>query len=238
MTNTNKPSMPTESRGISRIPIAPELSPELIDLLTTICFIPDSPFTHVNTVFAFGYQLWDQEVSKLKLVISSVQPQTVIISGGLPKFVDSTTITQPESLEILSRLNPAAFPDINFLTETRSSNTKDNILNSLNLHDFSKERQIFYLTMEHVSGRTLRTLKQYLPNTELLQASFSSFDPMTKIPLSKEQWYLSENGRNRVWGEYLRIKEYGQKGDLLLDTQTRDIIEKIDQKTKTASNSL
>ncbi|MGE6256817.1 hypothetical protein ACQKCU_02730 [Heyndrickxia sporothermodurans] len=43
-----------------------------------------------------------------------------------------------------------------------------------------------------------------------------SFDTQFNGTLvARDNWYKTETGRKRVWGQYLRNIQYGQKGDIL-----------------------
>ena len=48
--------------------------------------------------------------------------------------------------------------------------------------------------------------------------------------IARENWHTFEFGRTRVWGEFLRIKTYGQRGDIEYN-EVRELVEEIDQET-------
>ncbi len=65
-----------------------------------------------------------------------------------------------------------------------------------------------------MTGRQWRTLAKHLP-ARLTHVPYT-FDAIYEgIPISRDTWMTSELGRSRVWGEYLRILQYGNKGDIL-----------------------
>lgn len=71
--------------------------------------------------------------------------------------------------------------------------------------------------------RSYLTLKSFCSKAEFANCQIPI---MSKegICIDAENWHKSEEGRALVWGEYLRIKTYGSRGDFFID----EIIEKLE----------
>lgn len=107
----------------------------------------------------------------------------------------------------------ADIPKENIVMERKSTNTLENFLFAKEVFDFSKIKKIMFICKSHVTGRQERTLIQHFP--EGLHYIPYTFDATYQgVTVSRDNWMTSQTGRQRVWGEYLRILHYGEKGDL------------------------
>jgi hypothetical protein len=57
-------------------------------------------------------------------------------------------------------------------------------------------------------------LKKFLPKIQIYQKTFNTKYITAKKDIDKNNWYTFKFGRERVWGEFLRIKKYGSRGDI------------------------
>lgn|GEM_PF-394598 len=220
-----------EKREIERNPKVPALSQKLISLLTELCFRPDDPVKPADLIFVFGSssslktlgiftkQLLDQNVST-KVFLSG--------DGSLYKGI-GRFLSRPESFYILKEINPKAYPGIEFYTEDKSNNTLENVTEALKILDLPRFKSILYIAKSHASQRCYLTLRKFVPKTELLQTTFDRIYPGTNTKLSRDTWHTFNYGRSRVWGEFLRIKTYGERGDICLSKDTVDIIREIEE---------
>lgn len=70
-----------------------------------------------------------------------------------------------------------------------------------------------FICKSHATGRQLRTLTKYLPATiDYIPYTFNA--EYSGNIVSRQEWMNSDIGQSRVWGEYLRILHYRQKGDI------------------------
>lgn len=71
---------------------------------------------------------------------------------------------------------------------------------------------ILFVAKSHGSGRAQRTLKKFYPNAILF--AFTIDGEYDGVKVSKKDWWKNETSKARVYGEYLRIMKYSQRGDI------------------------
>lgn len=222
-----------EKREIELSPNPPDLNAEAIELLTKLCFRPDDKLEKADLIFAFSstteIEKFAQTISKL---VEEGISEKVFIAGGVPKFLDSTHIPQAESAITLELIGPGKYPSVQFFNETRSTNTLENVTEALKVLDFSSYKTVVYVFKKHDCRRAYLTLRKFLPSTKLIQHTFEPTYPGTDRPLNKDTWHTYDFGRSRVWGEYLRIKKYGERGDIAYDQETKNLVDDIDRITQ------
>lgn len=201
-------------REIEKEPDVPELSVEQIKIITDLCFRADDVLEPADLIFVFGSSHCVQELSAIvtDLLLKKIS-RRVFITGGKPDYVDSKKIDKEESSLIFDYFNKESFADVEFYTENKSNHTTENVTEALKVLDFSNFTKIIYIFKSHASGRGYLTLKKYLSNTKLMQKSFNA-SYHDDLVITRENWYKTALGRKRVWGEYLRIKKYSERGDI------------------------
>lgn len=120
-------------------------------------------------------------------------------------------------------------PNVTFLTEEASTNTRDNVVCALNVVDFSKFPKITFAFKAHAAGRGLLTLRHHLPKTQIFQAAYPTSYKGVEGNLEVTNWTQTPTGIMRVWGELKRIKLYGERGDIYYGDEIRaqmEILEK------------
>lgn len=201
-------------REIEKEPDVPQLSVEQIKIITDLCFRADDVLEPADLVFVFGSSHIEELTSIIiQLLISSLSKK-VFITGGKQDYVDSKKIDKEESSLIFDHLDRKLFKDIEFYTENKSTNTTENVNEALKVLDFSNYNKIIYIFKSHASGRGYLTLKKYLPNTKLMQKTYNASYYGGQEVITRENWYKTDLGRKRVWGEYVRIKKYSERGDI------------------------
>jgi hypothetical protein len=219
-----------QSREVERSPIPPDLNNKAIELLTKLCFRPDDKLEKTDLIFAFSSTT---EIEKFAQTIKDLVDQNisnkVFITGGVPKFSDSLIIPKAESAIVLDLLHAAEYPNVEFFTENKSTNTLENVIEALKVLDFRNYKKITYIFKKHDSKRAYLTLKKFLPHTKLIQRTFDPVYPGTDRPLNRETWFTYDFGKSRVWGEYLRIKLYGRRGDIAYDDETEFLVGMIEK---------
>ena len=217
---------------VERNPQAPKLSKEAVKLLTNLCFRPDNSLEKVDLIFEFSSPRYLEQTTQLiENLLEKGISKKVFITGGLPKFHDSLKITKPESELLLEKLDKNKFPDVQFFSENKSTNTLENVTESLKVLDFRNYEKILFIFKRHDSMRAYLTLKKILSHTKIFQKTFTPVYAGTDRPLDENTWYTYEFGITRVWGEFLRIKKYGQRGDIFYDEKIDTIIKQVDQLT-------
>ncbi len=217
-----------ETREVDRHPIVPELSEQAIQLITQLCFRHDDPIEPVDLIFVFSSPLEPEIVAELiKDLLRQNISKKVFISGGSASKFGDLNLAKPESSFVLERINKDKFPDVEFYSEDKSTNTLENVTESLKILDFNSYPKVLYMFKSHDSQRGYLTLRKFLPKSKLIQKTFSAIYPGTDKILDATTWHTYEFGRERVWGEYLRIKKYGERGDIAYDEDTKSLVDKI-----------
>lgn len=153
----------------------------------------------------------------------------VIISGGSPKFEDSAKATKSEAEDIRDSLTLSNFSATKFFLENTSTNTLENVQNSLNLFP-PKMKSLTFICNWYISRRARLTLFKFLPHSiQLRQFAIPTPIPEEDAVLSPNTWYETSIGKNRTFSEYVRLKTYGLRGDIILDQETLDLLHQIDE---------
>lgn len=225
-----------KDREIPRYPDVPKLSEEAIELLTKLCFPEDDPIQPVDLLFVFGSSRATNEIkiSVEELLLAGVTKR-VFVTGGCPhtKLSDAEVFNLPESSRILNVIDKEKFKDVSFFQEVESTNTLENVTEALKVFDFSTIKKIMFLFKYHDARRGYLILKTFLPEIEILQHTFPGNylgENGEHIVVDKNTWFQTDFTRARVWGEFLRIKIYGGRGDFDISPVV-DIVDKIDRIT-------
>jgi len=219
-----------ENREIERNPKVPVLSEKLVKLLTKLCFRCDSTIELVDLIFVFGSSSSLKTLGKLtKDLLDQNISRKVFISGdgslykGFGRF-----LSRPESFYVIKEINPKDYPVVEFYSEDKSNNTLENVTEALKILDLSNFKSILFIAKSHASQRCYLTLRRFAPNTKLLQKTFDRLYPGTNTELSHDTWHTFEYGRSRVWGEFLRIKKYGERGDIYYNNDISELVKHIE----------
>lgn len=209
------------SREIDKTPEVPSLAEASIPLLAQLCFREDDAVQPSDWLFVFGsYKAAHQITDALKIYLPLNSTTKVMLTGG------ETNPGIIESEFILQRIQPDQYPNVTFYTETQSTNTLDNVRGALDIADFHTAKTIAFLCKSHAAGRGYLTLRKFFPETTLLQNTYDTHYPEMQEPLSRDNWHKTEKGIKQVWGEYLRIKKYGERDDIEYD-EVKGLIDQI-----------
>jgi uncharacterized SAM-binding protein YcdF (DUF218 family) len=216
------------AREISKLPQAPPISDDLIKALTELCFSED-PLEKAGVLLVFGSNILQEELSRLiDRLLEQDLAKTVIITGGLADYDHTQTGKRAESEAILSHIRIQRFPAVRFLTETHSRNSLENVLEARKLYPLEKERSILFLSHAHASGRSRLTLKKISPHSKLISHPYEVPMGDGQNILRKSDWWRNPLGTAMIWGEFLRIVKYGERGDISIE-EIRDRIKHIKQ---------
>ena len=61
----------------------------------------------------------------------------------------------------------------------------------------------------------------------ILQKTYDAMYYDDSLVIGRDNWQNTKEGRERVWGEFLRIKHYGQRGDIAADELSTIISNKV-----------
>jgi hypothetical protein len=214
------------AREIPKLPEVPELTSEKIALLTELCFRNDTEVPPVDLIFVFGSAICFQE---MKQSIQTVIPQSkqLLLTGGIEKYIDSSVHDLPESTLLYEVIKDALPSELLVFCETKSRNTYENLKFGLQLVP-QKPTRVCFIAKSFHAGRAYLTLKKFLPDSVVYQRTFDPIYPRCKMPMTRSGWWKEKEYSARIWGEFLRIKKYGDRGDLILD-EAQDLITAIEE---------
>lgn len=209
-------------REIAKLPNVPYLSDDLITNLSNLCFY-QSPITDSNVLFVFGSNILHKEIAKeLTRTLKNFKIPTVLITGGIANYSASHFESIAESELIFSNIEKEKFPDTQFIIEKESKNTLENVEFSIPIFDFSKVQNLIFFSHSYASMRSYLTLKKYCKNANFSNYQIDITSEIQGITVGKDNWYKTDHGRKLVWGEYLRFKTYGLRGDFSIkEVQTK-----------------
>lgn len=142
--------------------------------------------------------------------------KTIIVTGGrsLTGRAHPDWEGETEADVIIGHLLAAGVPLEALVAEKVSTNTLENVTCAKTIFDFSKIKSLMFICKAHETGRQWRTLAKHLPS-DLTYVSYAFDTAYQGTVIGRDNWWQTECGRSRVWGEYLRICHYGDKGDVL-----------------------
>lgn len=216
------------TREVARTPTVPPMSLKIIQHLNILCFRTDDIIIpKVDCIFIFGSAVSYKEIGETlnSLLIQNLS-QEILITGGIVNYQESDVNILSEAEMIYSAIKHHIPNFINVMLEKKSQHTLENVILSLDMLD-KKPNSICFIGKSFHSGRAYLTLKKYLPNVALYQRSVNPLFPSASMPLDINNWPHEPAFCARVWGEFLRIKKYGERGDIHYDSQTRNLVEQI-----------
>ncbi|MEQ2529457.1 YdcF family protein [Robertmurraya yapensis] len=133
----------------------------------------------------------------------------ILFSGGV-KWNGSI---DPEAIALKKEAMAKGVPEKDLLIEDRSLHTLENVLASLLVlnrvfHLYNVKRLLVVTSSYHMK-RLYLTLKTYMP--DWVQFTLCTADDLNT---RKENWFLSEIGRNRVRSEATKLVTYVKQGAL------------------------
>lgn len=199
---------------ISREPDVPRLSDEEIKLITKLVFV-EPKAQEADLIFIFGFGLGHTEANwKLVAKLFEEGCSSLILVNGL---LDPHAPTDyPIAHNIRDTLIKFGIPKKTILTQDKSRNTLEDVILGKKLLETKNifPKSILYVSKAHHSGRCYLTLKKYFSHVKLYTYSFNAV--YNNIEVAKEDWWLDPVARARVYGEYLRINKYSERGDIAL----------------------
>ncbi len=202
---------------IPKSPEVPQLTNDDIKFLTHITFGEKIPLQKCDALFVFsgthpGH--WEVAIDAFRKNFTN----KIIVTGGKSltgvPHPDWNKKNLSEAEIIIRHLLDGGIPEEIITYENQSTNTLENVLYAKKVFDFSSIDSLMFICKSHVTERQRRTLAKHLPDN--INYIPYTFDAQYKNNIiSRDTWMNSEEGQSRVWGEYLRILHYGEKGDLL-----------------------
>jgi len=215
---------------IDKRPDLPENFSDFIAEFTEICFLP-SQLQKVDVVFAFGtlaeYKLMADHL--VNLYTSGICDK-FILTGRAPEHIVHVNEGETEAELSYYSLPEKMRREANIILETKSTNSTQNIENSLPYLEPYKNGKIGCVARSW-AGRQMYHFKRFMPETESL---FMPFDGMRAdgMPFTAKDWYQNEDACKRVWGEIQRVKKYGEAGFMVYRDDLRQKIDNLFSKIK------
>lgn len=217
---------------LERNPDPPLFNKEACQLITRLCFRKDDQPQKVDGIFVYASAIGLKDLSDLikKLLLQGFSDQLFLTGGITPQPLSKELEIKDKQCEadlILNKLGPKETKGVKVFVERKSSNTLENVTETLKNPAFKKCRNLIFIFKAHASGRGYLTLRKFFPQTKILQQSFAVTYPRASQPIKRETWSTFDFGRRRVWGEFLRIRKYGAKGDIA-HQEVKNLIKKIE----------
>lgn len=132
----------------------------------------------------------------------------VLLSGGINK-----TTGQNEAEDMAKNLIAMGIKRDDLILENKSTNSLENVLFSKDKIEqeigFQNIKKIIAVVKHYHSRRALMTLKKHFPKTvELIPVTYEIYG------FTKDNWFESEAGREKVLDEWEKIPKYLAKGDI------------------------
>jgi len=199
-------------REIPKEPQAPSLTAGQIAIMTEAVFLPevaDKPKCDVMFVFSGTHPgHWETAIAAYR---DGLAPLVLVTGGTVKPEEDRPGLSEAEV--IAQHLLEAGVPREAMLLETRSRNSLENVLFAKDVFDFTTVRSVLFVCKSHAAGRQCRTLRKHLPPGIAFVPA--AFDTLYKgVRINRHTWADTEIGRSRVYGEYLRLLRYGDRGDI------------------------
>lgn len=216
-------------REISKTPVPPPLTPALCDALTQVCFMPEVALTKVDVLFVFGTPVAIEALAThVNKLLSAALSDQVIIAGGQVQLGEPLKHNTSESRLIHAAIPATRFPKVHFTLEEQSLNTLENVKNALPHLQLYATRRIGYVFPAYGARRGYLTLRRFLPEATLLPFCFYAHCLNGQSVITHDRWHLNERARSRVWGEYLRIKCYGERGDIAYGQDMQQLVQRVE----------
>jgi hypothetical protein len=213
-------------RELVKVPQSPDMDAELIAALTNLCFQKES-LVPTDLLFVFGSNVQHREIADIISFMLNIElVDQVLITGGVANYKDSFYKNQAESEQIKSYLPLAKYADKKIYTENKSKNIIENIVEARKIFSFDHIRSMTFLSHSYASTRAALSLKRFFPSIRLHCIPLPLPTDYLKYPISKQMWFKTAYGRGLVWGEYLRLQAYGERGDFPIE-EIRDSLNYI-----------
>lgn len=208
---------------IERNPKTPKLSRKAKELITKLCFRKNDTLKKVDGIFVYSSLIGIKELANLlKKILEKNITKKVFITGGVtPKEIARELKVKTKLVEadlILNSIDTKKFKNIKFFIEKKSTNTLENVTETLKNPEFRKCKSLLFIFKSHAAGRGYLTLRKFFPAINIIQQSFDTKYAGASKKITRNNWHTFSFGLSRVWGEFLRIREYGSRGDIEYDS--------------------
>lgn len=132
----------------------------------------------------------------------------ILVSGGINRITGEN-----ESEEMSKKLVAMGVDQKDILLEDKSTNSLENVLFSKDVIEkeigFNVIKKIVAVVKHYHSRRALMTLKKHFPETvKLIPVTYEIYG------FTKDNWFTSEAGMEKVLSEWEKIPKYLSQGDI------------------------
>ena len=218
-------------REIVKVAQCPDMDAELISALTSLCFQEES-LEPTDLLFVFGSNVQHREIADIiSYMLNAGLVNQVLITGGVANYSGSFYKKEAESELIKSFIPLEKYANKQIYTENKSKNTLENIIEAQKVFSFKNIRSMTFLSHSYASTRASLSLKRFFPSIMLHCIPLPLPSDYLKYPISRQMWSKTDYGRGLVWGEYLRLQTYGQRGDFPI-AEIRESLDHIQKLTE------
>lgn len=204
-------------REILKVPESPDMDAALVSALTTLCFQEES-LVASDLLFVFGSNVQHREIADIiGYMLNAELVNQVLITGGIANYNGSFYKNEAESEQIKSYIPLEKYLNKKIYTENKSKNIIENIVEGQKVISFDSIKSMTFLAHSYATTRAALSLKRFFPHIALHCIPLPLTTDFSKYPISRHMWSKTEYGRGLVWGEYLRLQTYGDRGDFPID---------------------
>lgn len=213
-------------REILKVPESPDMDAELVSALTRLCFQKES-LVASDLLFVFGSNVQHREIADIiGYMLNKELVNQVLITGGIANYSGSFYKDEAESEQIKSYIPLEKYADKKIYTEHKSKNIIENIIEAQKVISFENIRRMTFLAHSYATTRAALSLQRFFPSIALHCIPLPLPSNFSRYPISRHMWSKTEYGRSLIWGEYLRLQTYGDRGDFPIE-EIRDSLDHI-----------
>lgn len=217
-------------RDIPKVAQAPKLNDKAKKLLTELCFMEHQE-GWADLIFVFGSRYGiDENAEIVHDLLERGLAKEVVLTGGSPEFDDLEQMSISEAELLLKKIRTEDFPHVTFYYEDKSHHTLANVTEAMQVVNFDYFDRIIYVAKSFASRRSHLSLEKHVPKKKLMSVTYDALYPDDTRRITRKNWHEFETGKGRVWGEFLRLKKYGEQGDIDISKIDR-LLKDIDKLT-------
>ena len=177
-----------------------------IKQITSYIFLESKP-EKVDMAFVFG-TMHQEPIQLAYDLYQNNYISKIIVSGGINKHIGGN-----EAKIISQELIKMGVKKEDIVLEDKSTNTLENVIFAKKVIDkkigLNNIKKILVVVKSFHARRALMTLNKHFPkHIKFIPIVYNLFG------FDKTNWFKSKVGKEKVLGEYAKIKEYLKKGDI------------------------
>lgn len=158
--------------------------------------------------------------------------RTILATGGHKataiRHHSWTHGTTPEAWIIRDELIARDVPSEAIYVEDRSTNSLENVRFAQAIYDFTPIESILVVCRSHGVGRQSRTLRRHIaPHVKLIPYPFDTNIGREGPVVTRYNWMTMESSRSGVFGQLLKIFQYGARDHITPVKAISDQLEKV-----------